>query len=481
MPIDLAQIPIAAALFAPDGVIVEVNLAAEKLLGVPAGMVLGKSVFALAPSIVPLWQGNVEHARTHGSVTGEVEVMTAGGPLIVQFVSSLLVRDGVELVQTYALDVTAHKTAQELEERLATKHREESLGLVAGGIAHDFNNLLVGVLAEASAIADDDALTNEVRDALRRIETAAKRMAQLTRQLLAYSGRGRVVIALLDPDAQLRELAEPIGRAVRDDVVVAIEPGAGPVAIEADPALLRQIVLSLVSNGSDAVGTGGHVTVGSRVVSVDGAPWWQLEVADDGIGLDPLTLARIFDPFFTTKVDRHGLGLSAVHGIVRRLRGHIDVDSAAGRGARFHVRLPIVPGAQPPTIPRRTPAITSPLAGIQVLIADDEPSVRTTVRRLFERRGAIVSVAADGSEAEALLRSKTFGFVLLDVEMPGRRGYELVPIVRETQPSAPVLLMSGFTDTRGDVEPDGFLEKPFTSRALDAMIDELLAKPLARP
>jgi DNA-binding response OmpR family regulator len=136
-----------------------------------------------------------------------------------------------------------------------------------------------------------------------------------------------------------------------------------------------------------------------------------------------------------------------------------------------------VPGAQAPQVQRKPAIVSSPLSGVRVLIADDEPSVRSTVRRLFERRGALVSVAADGAEAEVLLRSEKFGFVLLDVEMPGRRGYELVPIARETQPQIPVLLMSGFTDTRGDVEPDGFLEKPFTSRALDAMIDELLAKP----
>ena len=481
MPIDLDQLPIAAALFTLDGAVVALNPVGAALLGIPAAALLGQSVFALAPTLAPSWTSLIEEARTRNTVTGEVELLAAGGPVVVQFVGALLGRDGEELVQVYVRDVSAQKTAQEREERLATKHREESLGLVAGGIAHEFNNLLVGVLAEASAIADDASLTDEVRESLGRVETAAKRMAQLTRQLLAYSGRGRVTIALVDPDAQLRELAEPIARAVREDVVVAVEPGAGGMAIEADPALLRQVVLNLVSNGSDAVGPGGHVTVRSRVVSVDGAPWWQLEIGDDGIGLDPLTLARIFDPFFTTKIDRQGLGLSAVHGIVRRLGGHIDVDSATGRGARFHVRLRIVPGAQPPTIQRRPAAVSSPLAGVQVLIADDEPSVRTTVRRLFERRGAIVSVAADGSEAESLLRSQQFGFVLLDVEMPGRRGYELVPIARETQPTAPVLLMSGFTDTRGDVEPDGFLEKPFTSRALDAVIDELLAKPLPRP
>ena len=477
--IDLDQLPIAAALLALDGAFVEINRPGVELLGIAATALIGKSVFELAPTLAPLWQGNLAHARAQGSFTGEIEVATASGSKTIRFTAAMLERDGRDLVQAYGIDVTANKVAQELEERVASKLRSESLGLIAGGIAHDFNNLLVGVLAEASAITDDEGLPGPLRESMHRIETSAKRMAQLTRQLLAYAGRGRVVTALVDPDAQLLELVDPIGRAVRIDVVVAVAPAAGPVAIEADPALLRQVVMNLVSNGSDAVGPDGHVMVTSRVISRDGAPWWQLEVGDDGVGLDAPTLARIFDPFFTTKVDRHGLGLSAVQGIVRRLGGHIDVDAASGRGARFLVRLPIVAGATPPTIQRRRAAATSPLAGIRVLIADDEPSVRSTVRRLFERRGAIVSVAADGSEAEALLRAENFGFVLLDVEMPGRRGYELVPIARETQVGVPVLLMSGFTDTHGEIEPDGFLEKPFTSRTLDTMIDELLAKPRA--
>ncbi len=473
---NLDHLPIAAAYLALDGTFVEINPAGCTLVGRDRADMIGRSIMEVVPELGPVWEARLVELRARRTVSAKVEVVTATGLVTIQHTHALIEHEGRELIQAYAFDLTSHKVAQELEEQLATKHRNESLGLVAGGIAHDFNNLLVGVLAEASAITDDPQLPAELREAMHRIETSAKRMAQLTRQLLAYAGRGRVVTALVDPDVLLRELADPIARAVRADVRIAVAPAAGAVAIEADPLLLRQIVLNLVANGSDAVGPDGHVTVTSRVISRDGTPWWQLEVGDDGIGLDATTLARMFDPFFTTKIDRHGLGLSAVQGIVRRLGGHIEVDSAAGKGARFRVRMPIVPGAQPPVIQRLPAAVTSPLAGIRVLIADDEPSVRGTVRRLFERRGALVSVAADGSEAEALLRAEKFGFVLLDIEMPGRRGYELVPIARETQPGTPVLLMSGFTDTRGAVEPDGFLEKPFTSRALDAMIDELLAK-----
>ena len=197
--------------------------------------------------------------------------------------------------------------------------------------------------------------------------------------------------------------------------------------------------------------------------------------------MDEATVGRIFDPFFTTKPDRHGLGLSAVHGIVRRLGGDIEVESRRGGGTRFRIRLPVVEGAVPKrkhSTSRQTPA--GSLRGLRILLADDEPSVRMTVRRLLERRGATVIAASDGAEAAIQLREGSYGLILLDVMMPGRGGYELLPLARELQPEAKVMLMSGYTEqTRvagSDAEPDAFLEKPFTSKVLDAAIDQLLAQ-----
>jgi CheY-like chemotaxis protein len=236
-------------------------------------------------------------------------------------------------------------------------------------------------------------------------------------------------------------------------------------------------VINLVANAGEAGGR--RVEVASRIVSRNGAPWWQLEVRDDGAGIEPQILARIFDPFFSTKPDRHGLGLSAAHGIVRRLGGDIEVDSTPGQGARFRVRLPIVPGVEPPPPVRADATVPIPrLAGIRILVADDEPSVRATVRRLLERRGATVVVVADGLEAEARLRDDRFDFAVLDVQMPGRSGYDVLARARVIAPGLPVVLMSGYTGRirgeGGEEEPDAFIEKPFTARVLDAVIDDIL-------
>jgi CheY-like chemotaxis protein len=393
------------------------------------------------------------------------------------------------VLQIVAIDLTARpgddaRASSDERSDSGDKQRIESLGLVAGGIAHDFNNLLVGVLAEASAAREDPQLGEGVREALRRIEAAAGRMSQLTKQLLAYAGRGRFEAKRLDPDVMLGELGDQLARIVPQPAVLAIVPGAGAVVVEADPHLLRQVVINLVANAGDAGGS--RVEVASRILSRENTPWWQLEVSDDGVGIEPQTLARIFDPFFSTKRDRHGLGLSAVHGIVRRLGGDIEVDSKPGEGARFRVRLPIVPGVEPPPPPRLDVSMPIPrFAGIRVLVADDEPSVRATVRRLLERRGATVTVAADGVEAEARLREEHFDLAVLDVQMPGRGGYDVLAFARAHEPDLPVVLMSGYTGRSrgegGEEEPDAFIEKPFTAKVIDAVVDEILRNRARRP
>lgn len=476
------SIPIAGVLLRLDGTIVAANQAGGRLAGCDPEQLVGKVIRDLAPSVADRWDELIAELRREDRSVCETVHEAPGRSL--QFVLSIVDRAGTSFVQAYAIDITSFRAATDSERRradaegqLAAQQRVESLGLVAGGIAHDFNNLLVGVLAEASAAREDSRLGEGTREALRRIEAAARRMAQLTRQLLAYSGRGQVATVPLVADEMFNDIREQLARIVPAPARLDIVLGAPDAVVEADPGLLRQVVLNLVNNAADAGGS--QITVRTRVVSRDGSPVWELEVVDTGTGMDTATLTRIFEPFYSTKPDHHGLGLSAVHGIVRRLSGDINVESRVGDGSRFRVQLPIALGAEPARRTTSEPlAPISRLTGVRVLVADDEPSVRATVRRLLERRGATVVVAADGLEAEARLREEPFQLVVSDVMMPGLSGYEVLVTARATQADARVVLMSGYTEKLrgqgGEDEPDAFLEKPFTAKALDAMIDEVL-------
>ncbi|MBA3394619.1 MAG: response regulator [Deltaproteobacteria bacterium] len=482
---DTLSVP--AMLIDPDGSILAANAASCQATGRSAEELIGMTITQLAAVAGARWAELVAQARSEGTAVDETVYLTpAGDTRYFKYMVARLDAGGREVIQVISFDITKRRLAEDAarqrstaDQRTAAEQRLESLGLVAGGIAHDFNNLLVGVLAEASAAREDQGLTPNASEALRRIEAAARRMAQLTRQLLAFAGRGKLVTVPVDADALVVELREQLARLVRPGIDLAIKAASSerPV-VDADAGLLRQVVINLVANASDA--RSQQITLTTNLISRDGAAWWQLEVADDGEGIEPATLGRIFEPFFSTKSDRHGLGLSAVHGIVRRLNGEIEVDSQPGQGTRFRVRLPVVVGAEP--APRKSSDYIGMtplrLAGVHVLVADDEPSVRATVRRLLERRGATVVLAVDGLEAEARLRAESFGLIVLDVMMPGRTGHEVLVTARAEQPTTPVVLMSGYTEKiRGEgseEEADAFLEKPFTAKALDETIDRVL-------
>jgi PAS domain S-box-containing protein len=473
---DFVRLPVPGGVCSLDGTILELNQAAEQLFGRRRSDVIGRKAWDIAPGADLIWEGVLAAARSKGVEHGDIAIATPLAPKQIYYAVAIREHQGHGYVLVFAHEIDGNRLSADASQD--TKLRLEALGLVAGGIAHDFNNQLVSVLAEASAAREDAGLAESSRQALHRIEAAAHRMAQLTRQLLAYAGRGRFVTEVFDPDELLRQTQDHLRRAVRSEAELEISPGAGRVAIEADRALLRQVIVNLVANASEALDDGGGaIRVGTRT---DNAVWL-LEIIDSGRGMDPQTASRIFDPFFTTKPDRHGLGLSAVHGIVRRLGGTITVDSKPGRGTTISVRLPVLAGVEPER--RRSTTKQPPLStlqGIRILVADDEPSVRATVKRLLERRGADVVIAADGAEAKVRLGEGVYQVLLFDVMMPHLTGYELVPLARRAQPSATVMLMSGYADVRravGDVdEPDAFLEKPFTAKVLDRAMDEVLAR-----
>jgi signal transduction histidine kinase/CheY-like chemotaxis protein len=456
------SLPVAAFLVERTGVVVIANAAATRLV---RSDLVGAALEAVLPELVARWAGLVDTADARGQATA----LLRHGARVLELVVGMASPD---LASVIALDITQ----REVDTRAAAL---ESLGVVAGGIAHDFNNLLVGVLAEASA-ARETPVSAGTQEALRRIEGSARRMAQLARQLLAFAGRSELVKVALAPDAIVGELRDPLVRGVRTGVDLGVELTAANVVVDADAGMLRQIVFNLVANASDADSTRIDVRT-----AVDRSSWL-LEVVDDGTGIPAAIAPRIFDPFFTTKPDRHGLGLSVVHGLVRRLGGDVEVESREGQGTLIRVRLPIVAGAARARLvsePHGVPPLE--LAGVRVLVADDEPSVRASVRRLLERRGAIVTVATDGLDARARLDGAKrapgdddpFDLVIVDVRMPGYNGYDLLAFARQRLPGVPVVLMSGYTERiRGEgseEEADAFLEKPFSAKTFDAAIDRV--------
>ncbi len=398
-------------------------------------------------------------------------------------------------------DISARLKAEEehrtLERQMLHVQKLESLGVLAGGIAHDFNNLLVSVLGNAGlALAETDP-ASPARSRLADIEVAAQRAAELTRQMLAYAGRGRFLVQRLDLSELVRELVTLLRTVVPRTAEIDIRLADNLPAVEGDAAQLRQVVMNLVTNAADAIaGAPGRIEVTTgrmfatrdhlsrSSIGQDLAPgeFVFAEIADTGCGMDQKTLARIFDPFFTTKVTGRGLGLAAVLGIVRSHRGAITVESSPGAGTRFRLLLPIVAVAQSEQRTPRTPSNALESSGT-VLIVDDDNGVRTVATLSLERAGFRVVTACDGEEGMALMqqRGADFDIVLLDMTMPRLSGADTLHLIRQLRPALPVVLTSGYTepDVESRFTPEqiaGFLQKPFTPATLVRTIQEAVKR-----
>ena len=422
-------------------------------------------------------------------VTGEtreyeyifVPVFTAGG--------------AVEAVAGSTRDVTEHKRAEEQERerqaQLLDSARLESLGVLAGGIAHDFNNLLVGILGNASLLTE--AVPESERSFAVDIVHAAERAAELTRQMLAYSGRGSFVIEVLDLNALIRQNLSLLRASLSRSVTFALDLGPEECCVEADRTQIHQVIMNLLINASEAVGDGpGRVAVRTRIVErpesvvsthlhsvVPPGSYALLEIQDDGVGMGPETLKRIFDPFFTTKFTGRGLGLAALLGIVKGHHGEIEVESRPGLGSTFRVFLPLAARAcgKPPE-PESAP--TPECADQTVLVVDDEPIVRTMAAAALQRGGFRVRLATNGTEALDVLRTDPgIALVILDLTMPVMTGEQALPLIKAIAPDIPILLSSGYNEAElarrfAAAGIAGVLQKPYTLAAIKSKVAEAL-------
>lgn len=406
--------------------------------------------------------------------------------------------DEPERVVGTVRDVTDELRAEEdriqLESQMQQAQKLESLGILAGGIAHDFNNLLVGILGNASLALLDLSADSPTRHSVAEIEQAAQRAAELTRQLLAYAGKGRFVVEPVDCSQVVREMTALLRTAVSRNAQVNLSLAESLPAVEADITQLRQVVMNLITNASDALPeSGGMIFIHTGrqeldesyldecVTGTDAVPgsYVFVEVRDEGNGMDAATRARIFDPFFTTKFTGRGLGLAATLGIMRGHRGAIRVYSEPGKGTSIKLCFPVT---EHPVQPAVAP-LTTPWRGEgEVLVVDDEPSVRAVTRALLRRRGFGVTETADGAEALELVRAQPdrFQLVLLDLTMPGMSGEETFRELRRIATGLKVILMSGYNEqevTRLFVGRGlaAFLQKPFRAEDLDGAVQRVLA------
>jgi two-component system cell cycle sensor histidine kinase/response regulator CckA len=395
-------------------------------------------------------------------------------------------------------DITAERTAEAEREKLRLKMLEaqklESLGVLAGGIAHDFNNLLTVILANATFVRLSPGAPDDER--LAHIEAAARRAADLCRQMLAYAGRGSFIIEPVDLGQLVRDTAHLLDVSISKKARLTLVLAPGLPAVQGDASQLRQVVMNLVINASEALGeASGDIRLSTSLGRPAPAPGGILhsfdlpagdclclEIADTGEGMSPATLARIFDPFFTTKFAGRGLGLAAVLGIVRAHHGALAVESTLQQGSLFRLYFPtsVAPVKRTTDTAPATP-LAPPRPGATILIAEDESVVLATADALLRHHGYKTVLAADGHEAVHQFRAQPRGFsaVLLDLTMPGLDGAEVLRVMRALNPEVRVLVMSGYSEQdifsrlRGQGEVP-VMRKPFTQETLLTRVAELI-------
>lgn len=396
-------------------------------------------------------------------------------------------------------DITERKRAQEenrkLEAQLQHKQKLESLGVLAGGIAHDFNNILVAMLGNAQLALAELPPASTIREYLADIESAAQYAAELCRQMLAYSGRGRFIIKTCDLSELVQELTQIMGISISKKAMLTYDFAPNLPAIEVDPTQVRQIVMNLITNASEALGgQSGTIIMRTGVSECDQAyfascvlneglatgRYVYLEVVDSGCGMDADTRAKIFEPFFTTKFTGRGLGMAAVLGIMRTHQGAIQVTSKVGQGTAIRV---LFPASNRPVEVAAEPS--APQADRQsqgtVLIVDDEPGVLKIAARVLEGMGLRALTASDGQTAVKVFgqHAAEIACVLLDFTMPDMDGAETLQALRQIRPEAPMVLTSGYSEEEisarfAGQHLAGFIPKPFEIISLKREIQKVL-------
>ncbi len=402
-------------------------------------------------------------------------------------------------VLLFIRDISERKRAEEdrvkMDAQIQQTQKLESLGVLAGGIAHDFNNLLMAILGNIDLALMDMTPSLPARGNLLEAAKASQRAADLCRQMLAYSGRGRFTSEAIDLNEIIEDMAHMLEVSISKKAVLRYNFASGIPAIEADVTQVRQIIMNLVINASDAIGQkSGVISISTGVMTCDRsylADTWldenqpegmyvYAEVADTGCGIENGNLPKIFDPFYTTKFTGRGLGLAAVLGIVRGHRGAIKVYSEKGRGTTFKVLFPVADRDAERILSKRE-AGDDWKGGGTLLLVDDEETIRVLGRRMLEHFGFTVLTAENGREAIDIFSENADGIrcVIMDLTMPHMDGDEAFREIRRIRKDACVIMSSGYNEQEINQRfagkgIAGFIQKPYQMSELAAKLKEVL-------
>jgi PAS domain S-box-containing protein len=482
-----------------DGVITSWNRGAEMIFGYSEQEAVGRHISLIIPEERLPEEDDVLARLRRGEKIDhfETERRAKDGRVLHISLTVSPIRDSTGRVvgaSKVARDITERKRA---EQQLRQAQKAESIGNLAGGIAHDFNNLLTGILGNASLAIDVLSPDHPARELLDEVVRASESAADLTRQMLAYAGKGQFVLEAVNLSELVRRLHNLIQASVPRTIQLDLDLDGHLPHVEADAGQLQQLVLNLVLNGAEAIPEDktGVVRVATRMQNVDErylrqascthdikpGPYVVLEVRDNGRGMDERTKSRIFDPFFSTKFTGRGLGLAAALGIVRAHKGAIEVSSAPGSGSVFRVLFPVLkttPG-KGASAARQAEAPTQKRT---ILVVDDEEIVRRTARTALHRYGYTVLLAENGQRAVELFgaASDQISLVILDLTMPVMSGEETLDRLQAIRPDVPVILTSGHDPMDaigrfGGKRLAGFIQKPYAAADLAGKVETVLA------
>jgi PAS domain S-box-containing protein len=473
------------------GIIISCNQTEATRLGYSKNEIIGHSFLKFYPPEYHSEAQRVLHdilEKNYEIKDLEEKMVTKKGALIDVSVNASIIRDeiGQPLVRAVARDITEKKS---LEARVIHAQRIDSIGNLAGGVAHDFNNILTSILGSTAIMKRKMKRENQWYRFTDIIETAARRGASLTRQLLTFARKGNVQFRPVVVNDVIEETLRLFERSIDQTISIRKDLTGEVCIINGNDGQLQQSLLNLLINARDAMPNGGAITVKSLKTHVEKnatspeireGEYVVISIADTGVGMDDNIQQHIFDPFFTTKDPGKGtgLGLSVVYGVINAHNGFITVQSEPNRGARFTMHFPIMP-----LVDNLRPQIrlSKLKRGTEkVLVVDDEKDVARVIGGMLESLGYQIVIVDGGRKAISLFKKKKrFDVVVLDLNMPKMSGKVTFARLRKIEPDARVIISTGYSDKDMDISQwhgvvNAFLEKPYQIEELSETIRNVL-------